>query len=121
MNDHQQWEYCELNVGGARDAKGKGAFYEVWVYFMSPEKQCTDTLAQVDGKEAKIFSYNPFRRAVALLGAAGWEMVSSQTASGGSDVRGGTMNWGEKIAVFKRPVVAGRAVDDAKLTELVVP
>ncbi|MGE5071986.1 MAG: hypothetical protein ACM3MF_01045 [Anaerolineae bacterium] len=121
MTDHQQWEFCELNVGGAKDVKGKGAFYDVWVYFMSPDKQCTDILAKIDGKEARAFGYNPFRRAMALLGAAGWEMISYQTASGGTDGGTGHINWGEKIAVFKRRVVAGRVVDDANLAGLVVP
>jgi hypothetical protein len=88
---------------------------------MSQGNQIRYSLARLydEEKNTKAFSYNPFLRAIGLLGATGWELVSYQIASGGSSV--GYFNRDEKIAVFKRQILVGRPVDDIKLTEFILP
>jgi len=118
----QQWEYCELCMSGWKEQKGKGYYYNVWVQYYGPEKGAFYQLAEMEGRNAKIFSYNPFTYALQLLGAAGWELVSHQMASGGDGFQATVQfRWDKRIAVFKRPVQAGRAVDEPKLIETVKP
>jgi len=72
----------------------------------------------------KLLPYDPFAKAMGLLGGVGWELVSVQdgkvaiSQSGESArfaERWETLSWRNKVAYFKRRVVAGRAVDEPKL------
>ncbi len=114
---NEQWEYCELCMNDWKGNKEKGYLYDVWVQYYSPEKTSFYQLAEIEGNNSKTFSYNPFSYAFRLLGAAGWELVSHQMASGG-DVSI-YFAWHKRIAIFKRPVQTGRVVDEPKLFEII--
>ena len=122
----QQWEYCWLVIRGAEKHKrGKRGGEEGWSY------NCEITylglsglrdkhhvkLTQLDGH---ILNFNPFLRAITLLGAAGWELVSVQH---GLDAIGRAYYYAQEYALhsayayayFKRPVEPGRDVDEPSI------
>jgi len=93
----------------------EGWGYNCSIYYYSPTgnviKQRLATISEVK-------SYNPFDKSIALLGAAGWELVSVQHANMQPNYPANQSAYlsGEYIvAYFKRPVVAGRPVDEPKL------
>ena len=112
----QQWEYCELVLGSWReDKKRKGWCYDCYIRYYSPTGG--RILRELATLESTV-PYNPFAQAMALLGAAGWELVSVQhgNTSGGPHWCGEyTLVWDNRVAYFKRPVLSGRAVDEPKL------
>jgi len=79
----QQWEFCELAQYDTKEYKGKGDSYGVWVRYYGPNYYKRYDLAELEGKNMKIWTVSPFHEAMRLLGCAGWELVSHQFASGG--------------------------------------
>lgn len=81
----QQWEFCELGlVRWHKHEKSKGFLKgaeEVWSYdcyirYFGPSGDIFRQLASPGIENA--LPYNPFFKAMALLGAAGWELVGVQ-------------------------------------------
>jgi len=109
----QQWEYCELFLGDIKDHGRKGRSYDAWVRYFGSNGVRFRTLAELEGANMKLWTgANPFDQATALLGAAGWELVSYQHGTKGYD---GMLVWFHRSAMFKRPVQSGRAVEDFDL------
>ncbi len=105
----QNWEYCELRLDsfvqrGTLLFPGKGDDYD-----------CSIRYYALDGMHIKIdlsnsgkpLLYNPFSRAMAFLGANGWELVSVQSND--------ALHFGRKVAFLKRPIVTGRKVNEPEL------
>ena len=116
----QKWEYCELCLNGW-EKKGNGTLYDVWVRYYSPTTSARYTLAETEGKNAKVWSYNPFTKAFCILGEAGWELVSHQFGVTGGGAYLFRMDWSSRGAIFKRPVQFGMSADEPKLIDLVKP
>lgn len=110
----QQWEFCELGLVDWKERQ-KGRNYKVYVDYYGPEYRSHYSLAKID---EGIWEFSPFDEAMRLLGAAGWELVSHQYASAGQWVG---FHWGQRVAMFKRPVQEGRAVDEPKLIGIIKP
>ena len=86
----QQWEYCELSLSHRKwHEKGLlGRGKEGWSYgcdvrYYSPAGGIDYELASID----KPMPFNPFDKALSLLGVNGWELVSVQF---GNRVAGGS-------------------------------
>jgi hypothetical protein len=120
----EQWEHCVLAIEGSKKhSKGllgggsEGWSYDCSIWYYGPAGDVTKvTLASI----SDVISYNPFDKAMALLGGAGWEIVSVQHGTalyttGMGSYMGGKLHWDNIIAYFKRPVIAGRTVDQPKL------
>lgn len=120
-----KWESCELALTGRKKhTVTKGIIftseetawsYECYIrYFSSTGQVIFRWLAKID----QTLGYNPFNRAMGLPGGYGWELVSVQL---GNDPRIDEDQTNEalilynRVAFFKRPVVAGRAVDQPAL------
>jgi hypothetical protein len=118
----QQWEYCQLWLKdaeevtpGLRDKWAPGWSYSCYVcYCSSAGKALIHVLSQLKAKPP--IGFNPFLKAMALLGTFGWEMISVQhgNASHATGVSQPLMG-SHVVAYFKRPAVSGRAVDEPKL------
>lgn len=122
----QQWEYCELRLYSSKSHVTKGRHakqrwsYECKLRYYAPQGQMIRV--PLSTLEEPI-DFHPFGRAIGLLGARGWELVSTQYGSAvgpdldapGSMREGGYIRWDNRVAFFKRPVVEGRAVDEPKL------
>jgi hypothetical protein len=110
-----QWEYCELSVTGSSVPWGqKDHAYRGTLFFCGPEQQHRTV---VIGDLKKPVPINPFRSITAQLGERGWELVSVQHGMY-EDGPGGTsqlLRFDNRVAYFKRPVRAGRAVDQPPL------
>lgn len=127
-----QWEYCHLFFVGVRISQGRRAapddaaaaeiHYYMRVVYMGPDGMCVERqLAAYD----QTFTENPSYQAIGRLGGAGWEMVSmepardnSWTDDNGRDIvpyQAGVRPL-SRAGYFKRPVVAGRTVEDPPLT-----
>jgi hypothetical protein len=118
-----KWEYCELGlIESRRYEKGllggkEGWGYDCYVRYYGIDKPIFKQLSD----PANILPSNPFRKAFALLGVAGWELVSlnhgsiqpATTAYGGDE--GGYIRRDNIIAYFKRPIVSGQQVDEPVL------
>jgi hypothetical protein len=108
----QNWEYCELRLDNAIEQGGLFSSGQGYSY------DCSIRYYTVDGKFIYIelsntnqpMSYNPFSRAMAFLGANGWELVSVQT---GDPMN--FMGWRHKVAFLKRSIVTGRKVNEPEL------
>jgi hypothetical protein len=110
----QQWEYCELFLGKITEKKKKGFLCDCYLRYNSPTGQSTLVLLATL-KEA--VTYNPFTRAMGLLGGAGWELVSVQYGNkSGWEINDDALIKSNRAAYFKRPVMTGRAVDEPKLS-----
>jgi len=110
----QQWEFCELGQD-YQAKKGEGHLYSVYVSYYGPGYGSFCRLAEA-GKD--VWESSPFDEAMRLLGAAGWELVSHQYGSGG---QWPGLDWSKRVAMFKRPVQEGRAVDEPKLIDIIKP
>ncbi len=125
---HQQWEYCQLVLAKwEKHDKSKGFLKgteDAWSYscnirYLSPTgEEIFLELARLGFAET--LPFNPFSRAMGLLGAAGWELASVQhgtlvATSTVTDFHWETLSWGNRVAYFKRPVETGRAVNEPKL------
>ena len=127
----QKWEFCELRLRSIKteeikkgSMKGQSqSYYDCNILYYSPSGEVISEylpklLAQ---NELQPLQFNPFSKAMGLLGAAGWELVSVQygivnpgtSAYGGSE--GGYIRWDNRFAYFKRSIVAGRAINEPKL------
>jgi len=128
----QQWEYCQLymlgariptadSVPGARGAVAAESHFHLHIVSIGPD----GTYVRRDlVKFEDLLPDNPFYKAIGLLGGAGWELISV-------DVDRGPM-WTDEVqeilpyrvgvtpssrtAYFKRPVAAGRPVDEPHIT-----
>jgi len=118
-----QWEYCELQLSDQEHHKAgmfggpEGWSFECAVYFYQDTGNIRfQELAALN----KVIAYNPFKRAMAALGLRGWELVSVQQAAIGGRARSGDGTSGfpsgdQRVAYFKRPVVAGRSESEPEL------
>jgi hypothetical protein len=109
--EEPRWEYCELWLDGvaAHDTLGRGKVsysYECYVIYSGHDGNGkTQSLAEL----GNVLPYHPWRRAMGLLGGAGWELVSVQHSSPGN------LRTQNKVAFFKRRVIQGRRVDEPRL------
>lgn len=139
-NDIHGWEYCQLSLTGMERDEGGGWRYFCTLQYLTPDGARTVELA--DGKT--VLAENPFRLAMARLGAAGWELVTieadftatgSPTARVSGSVRGNLRgfeakgvgadvhvelalrhDWTRRFAFFKRPTLDGRRIDEPAVT-----
>jgi hypothetical protein len=119
MTTPTQWEYCELQLSDQERHKAgmfggsEGWSFECAVYFYGATGKIKyQQLAVL--KQAVAF--NPFKKAMALLGMRGWELVSVQQASFGGRTRSDdSVSYDQRVAYFKRPVVAGRSESEPEL------
>ncbi len=103
------WEYCELWLVEAEwNHKKQQWSYDCSIRYHTVDGAAPRQLALPD----QPLTINPFAKAMALLGAAGWEMVSAQH---GNTANGDIYWWKSRVAYFKRPVVAGRAITEPEL------
>ena len=113
----EQWEYCELGMSTSKENDRKNHLwgYDVWInYLASDGRSIFQQLSALGDK----LSFNPWRRALGLLGGAGWELVNVQhgNASTGTAINWqNTLIWDNRVAYLKRRVLPGRAVDEPKL------
>ncbi len=118
MMSDQQWQYCELALDDYKFHeggffKGKGGYgYSCYVRYCGANGDIKEQLSDLK----TITEIDLFGKALGRLGALGWELVSIQHSPGG----GGNgdsiyMSFSIRVAYFKRPVVAGRAVNEPKL------
>jgi hypothetical protein len=109
----QQWEHCELGLEHTQEPGllGKNWRYACFINYCSPNG---DILSYRLSELAKGLPFNPFMKAMGLLGAGGWELVSIQHAN----TVGDWIAWSNRVRVayFKRPSVPGRAVNEPKLS-----
>jgi hypothetical protein len=119
MTTTTQWEYCELLLSDQERHKAgmfggsEGWSFECAVYFYGDTGRIKfQQLAEL--KQA--IAFNPFKKAMAVLGLRGWELVSVQQASFGARARSdGSVSYDQRVAYFKRPVVAGRSESEPEL------
>ena len=119
MTTTTQWEYCELLLSDQeRHTAGifggsEGWSFECAVYFYQDSGRIKyQQLAEM--KQAMAF--NPFKKAMAILGLRGWELVSVQQASFGTRTRSdGSASYDQRVAYFKRPMIAGRSESEPEL------
>jgi hypothetical protein len=114
------WEYCELRLTSRPEFSGlllsiDGYSYNCFIrYYVLDENHIDIQLSEIGKK----LSYNPFIRAMAFLGANGWEIVTLQmgNAHGGSTTHDAdVLAWGNRIALLKRPIVSGRKINEPAL------
>lgn len=120
-----QWEYCVVRLVAAvvRNVAPDGSpetSYECGLEYIGFDgKQTYRSLASLERR----LQYNPFEKALGVLGGAGWELVSVQhgivpfddSRIDGMPIGGTVRAADNAIAYLKRPVEAGRAVDEPKL------
>ena len=109
--EEKQWEYCMLAIKEWKRSKvggREGWTHDCWVVYQGPAYTKIHQLSELD---KEIFDFNPFSRAMGLLGAAGWELITMQHGYGPDN----SLRLDNKIAYFKRPVVEGRAVEEPPL------
>jgi hypothetical protein len=118
----QQWEYCQLWLSDS-DYKTTGGVVRKEQHFWS--YNCTVRYYHPNGGEIfhnlanldKPLPFNPFVKAMGLLGAGGWELVSIQHGNAWTGMQtSGWLKWDNCVAYFKRPSIPGRAVNDPKLS-----
>lgn len=126
----ERWEYCVLNLFGRKTiTKSKGMFssetvgdgYSCAIVYVDTEGN--DIVQQLGNLEVPS-AFNPFVRAMGMLGGMGWELVSVQYGNlefslGGfskEEYRWDTLSHNNRVAYFKRRAVSGRAVNEPKLT-----
>ena len=108
QGDSVQWEFCTLELLSRTAIRRNRRGYNCNLVFCRADGGRTHyTMA----KEQDRIRVNPFLRTMAALGVAGWELVSVQ--HGCTDSQG--LNWDVGVAYFKRPVLAGRAIDEPTL------
>jgi hypothetical protein len=116
-----KWEFCELILAGYKFDKGR----QTWSYNCDLYYHCPDGkyIYLELGTIKKPLPYNPWGKALGILGGFGWELVSVQygnVVSGGVRVLGWdyeepTLNRQSRVAYLKRPSISGRATDEPKL------
>jgi hypothetical protein len=105
----EQWEFCELVLGGATQHEGRW-WADLTIYYIG-EPNRSAQLSNRDTAAGKSWATaaGPWRAALAKLGQGGWELVSVQHASGDG------LQSTEAIAYLKRPTRAGRAANDPEI------
>lgn len=108
----QRWEYCTLRIDGrTHNEKDDSYQYGLEIRYFGSKIL---TLSSLDGRSWK--EYNPWSKAMALLGEYGWEMISVQHLQLENVERGSDrLRPYEAVAYFKRPMLAGRNIDQPKL------
>jgi hypothetical protein len=140
MTEIYGWEYCQLSLTGMERDEGGGWRYFCTLHYLTVDG--AETVELADGKTS--LAENPFRLAMARLGAAGWELValeSDYTASGSptakvhGSVKGNLRgfeakgvgaevqvdlalrhDWTRRFAFFKRQLLEGRPIDHPPVT-----
>ena len=97
----EKWEYCELSLVGSN---------ALIIYYTAAAKMIH---YEVYGDSPKSKTDYTFGKAAALLGEAGWEMVSVQFKD--YENAGGALRAGAKTAFFKRRAMEGRPINELKL------
>jgi hypothetical protein len=105
-----KWEYCELWLDGvaAHDTAARGQVsysYECYIVYSGHDGTGK---TQIVSELGRVLPYHPWRRALGLLGGAGWELVSVQHSTPGN------LRTQNKVAFFKRRVKPGRKLDEPK-------
>ena len=108
-----QWEYCELVLGVWKyHRKQKMWSYNCWIWYIG---STGETIFRQLAEKGHPLPFNPWRKALALLGAAGWELVSVQHGLGGSAYLPYGLSPENRVAYLKRRVKPGRRVDEPEL------
>lgn len=107
----QQWEFCKLVLNGIKVHKPKilregGCTYNCYIIYMGQPEVEFLQLANIEDKD--FMNFNPFYRAMRLLGEAEWELISVQHGSN----MGGCVLDDNVIAFFKRLCRDNRAAHE---------
>ena len=111
MVEAQQWEYCELALYG-HEEKRRSDYYDLTIFYYGSENTRTDISTIKNGTP---WPHNPWRKAIGLLGLAGWELVSVQHAEFSGAIQYAQLLSSNCRAYFKRPVLPERPVTEPKL------
>ena len=110
----QNWEYCELRLEGLFPEGGKffgeatGSSFNCSIRYYAPDGK---NIYVELSRKGNALTYNPFFRAMAFLGTNGWELVSAQVAN----MSDSSLFFGQRVAILKRPIIAGRKVNEPEL------
>lgn len=114
----QQWEYCELGLvewkAERREDELAISSYECYIRYYRATGADYHPLTTLE----RPVPYNPFTRALALLGEAGWELITVQhgvKTGGGAGMQREGLLWDNRVAYLKRPLMPGRAIDEPPL------
>lgn len=117
--DGPQWEFCQVRLVGSALAQEQEMRHTLDVFYLDGTGVQARALARIGhpGEEGRVWAYSPFSAALGLLGAAGWELVTVQHGAIAPTIpsHAGDLRADNIIAYLKRPVVAGRAVDQPTL------
>ena len=115
---YTRWEYCRLEVENPPYAPPSGVQLAVTLTWLGATGYQVP-IATVGDESSWSLDINPWDFAIGALGEAGWEMVSiqhaDQTASTSEFSYATAIAWDRAIAVFKRPKLSGRPIDDLSL------
>jgi hypothetical protein len=108
-----QWEYCTLSLMELKFKKNL-IYCDLSVSYLGVSNEFHFLLSvmniKIESLKPKGWSYNPWNRAISLLGVGGWELVNIQHGSAPS-----VINMSNAVAYFKRPIQPGRRVDEPKI------
>jgi len=114
-----RWEYCRLEVETRSYSSMDRVQQTVTLTWLGPRGY--QVQVAVAGDDASwTLAMNPWDYTLGSLGDAGWELVSIQHADQTNLVDVYSMDvpyvaWDRALAIFKRPVVSGRPIDDTVL------
>jgi hypothetical protein len=108
----QQWEYCRLQLDSgmysqSQTAKRYPYYIRIQIEYFSAGEPISNSFSRDTDKMDE--PNRVWGQAIGLLGAAGWEMLSINLGK----IRDMTLL--DATAYFKRPIEAGRRVDEPKV------
>jgi len=106
----QQWEYCELSISSWKTSKPNWSYACHVRYYSHTGEDLYRTLAEI----GKPIPYDPFVKAMGLLGGMGWELVTVQHGeyAGGMSADNYSIRYDNRTAYFKRRVMQGRRANE---------
>ncbi len=112
----EQWEFCVLGIDNLKSERN-GLRCDLYIVYMGhpyPIRQLSNL-----ERDGRLWRTNPINDAMGILGAYGWELVTVQHGSPPTHqgFGGGVISWTNMVAYFKRPVIAGRPIDDVRLEQ----
>jgi hypothetical protein len=122
----QQWEYCQLVLHGVKEHKRDrrsskdGWSFNCYMVYLGLAAEGMVRFVTLTELDKQILSFNPFLRAILLLGAAEWELVSVHHGLRLTQGRYGLVeafapHSDYAVAYFKRVVEPDRDVTDPSI------
>ena len=111
MEQQSCWEYCRLYCQDSYYNVHEHTYaYSVKIWFMSSHG---DVIEREISTTEQMFAFDPWLKAIGLLGGCGWELVTVKIGS--TSNHHDSLLLDNQIAYFKRPVVSNRPIDDVEL------